>query len=208
MHFTRSTLTALAALLSINGVTASPIASEPAAEPATVPKPELRLPKDLAEGYYSGDGTVNPETGFANYKFEGPIDWKAVAGSTAARQQLLAGDATTTASTPLLAKRWGPVCSGHGAGDYTDNAIGAFPSQWDGVWISSGSWVGTYVGNSIAYACNYHGSSQQIQAWRHWSDHGNMNAQCGSGAAAWFDHRGDGYDLNYGRDRTEVRICF
>jgi len=37
-----------------------------------------RLPADLPDGHYTGDGTIDPKTGHLQYTYLGPIDHDAV----------------------------------------------------------------------------------------------------------------------------------
>jgi len=54
-----------------------------------------RLPAGLPDGHYTGDGTIDPKTGYLQYTYLGPIDYDAV-------DKYIAATALTDSSASLV----------------------------------------------------------------------------------------------------------
>ncbi|KAF7526497.1 hypothetical protein G7054_g10759 [Neopestalotiopsis clavispora] len=124
MHFT----TALVGLFALGSVTAA----------------TLRLPQGLADGHYSGDGTIDPKTGFAQYTYLGPIDDDALDNITLKDRGEDSGD-LVYARGPTT----GIKCNNRGSGDSVSAAQKAFVQKYDGVKFSD-AWRKTLKGSTQA----------------------------------------------------------
>ncbi|ETS77184.1 hypothetical protein PFICI_11058 [Pestalotiopsis fici W106-1] len=155
----------------------------------------LRLPEGLPDGHYSGDGTIDPKTGFARYKYLGPIDEYALRNRTLeSRNEERIGSRDS----------WNGIkCNGRGAGDSVSIAQQAFAAHFDGYTFSN-KWVKTFKGSTQAFACNY-GGVQTVHRSDFEDRMGGVDSICGSGQAGWYeDHE---WKLNYGRDFINSQVC-
>jgi len=98
------------------------------------------LPAGLPDGHYTGDGTIDPKTGYLSYTYLGPIE-------DGAQDNYVATSAESSAN-PLV-RRVVVNCNARSAGDSVDPVQAAFASYWGGQKLNN-YWVRTTQGSSMA----------------------------------------------------------